>query len=108
VFSVGGRLGYEDDGETPNTQIVYHDYAKAPLIFEVRGLPRGKGEKEMDVYKGAKVGVLIECENGYVLVPDYNKAIVFDKDNKEVKKFEGSTSHHANFFAAVRSRKRSD
>ena len=26
VFSVGGRLGYDDDGETPNTQIVYHDY----------------------------------------------------------------------------------
>lgn len=39
VFSVGGRFGYVDDGNTPNTQIVYHGYAKAPLIFEVRGLP---------------------------------------------------------------------
>jgi len=33
VFAVGGRLGYIDDGTTPNTQIVYHDYPKAPLIF---------------------------------------------------------------------------
>src|ERR1043166_6850190 len=33
VLSLGGRLGYEDDGETANTQIVYHDYPKAPLIF---------------------------------------------------------------------------
>src|SRR5471032_3375886 len=40
TLSVGGRLGYEDDGETPNTQVVVHDYATAPLIFEVRGLPR--------------------------------------------------------------------
>ena len=30
VLSVGGRLGYEDDGETPNTLIAFHDYAKAP------------------------------------------------------------------------------
>jgi hypothetical protein len=37
VWSVGGRLGYEDDGETANTQIIYHGYEKAPLIFEVRG-----------------------------------------------------------------------
>ena len=40
VMSVGGRLGYVDDGETPNTQFVYHEYDSAPLIFEVRGLPR--------------------------------------------------------------------
>jgi hypothetical protein len=40
TLSVGGRLGYIDDGDTPNTQVVIHDYATAPLIFEVRGLPR--------------------------------------------------------------------
>src|SRR6266511_698526 len=40
IVSLGGRLGYDDDGETANTQVIYHDYAKAPLIFEVRGLPR--------------------------------------------------------------------
>ena len=39
TLSIGGRLGYSDDGETPNTQVVVHDYATAPLIFEVRGLP---------------------------------------------------------------------
>src|SRR5262245_4470723 len=35
VISVGGRVGYDDDGNTPNTQIVFHDYPAAPLIFEV-------------------------------------------------------------------------
>ena len=42
VMAVGGRFGYEDDAETPNTQIVFLDYQPAPLIFEVRGLPRRK------------------------------------------------------------------
>ena len=39
TLSIGGRLGDRDDGDTPNTQVVVHDYATAPLIFEVRGLP---------------------------------------------------------------------
>src|SRR5512133_347297 len=48
VWSLGGRLGYVDDGTTPNTQIVFHDYKKAPLIFEVRGLPESDTSTEMD------------------------------------------------------------
>jgi hypothetical protein len=39
VMSFGGRFGYVDDGETPNTQIVFYDYKPVPIIFEVRGLP---------------------------------------------------------------------
>ncbi len=108
VLSVGGRLGYVDDGETANTQMIYHDYARAPLIFEVRGLPAKSGEKKMDSYKGASVGVIIECENGYVLVPDYHKATVFDKEGQQIKQFTGSEDHYANFIKAVHSRKTSD
>ncbi len=47
-MSIGGRLGYDDDGETPNTQVVYHDYDAAPLIFETRGLPKSKESQEKD------------------------------------------------------------
>ena len=42
VLSIGDRLGYADDGTTPNTQLVYHAYESAPLIFETRGLPSNK------------------------------------------------------------------
>lgn len=108
VFSVGGRLGYEDDGETPNTLMVFHDYEKAPLIFEVRGLPEKAGSTHMDRYMGDSVGASIECEGGRVEVPDYTKAFVFDKDGKQIKEFKGTSSHYANFIEAVRSRKVSD
>ncbi|MCX7827049.1 MAG: gfo/Idh/MocA family oxidoreductase, partial [Verrucomicrobiae bacterium] len=50
VMSIGGRFGYEDDGETPNTQIVFHEFERAPLFFEVRGLPSRTGSKNMDKY----------------------------------------------------------
>ncbi len=118
VLSVGGRLGYLDDGQTPNTQIVYHDYAKAPLIFEVRGLPEKTGSKNMDKYPkaiggneklGTSVGVIIECEGGMVVVTSsYGSAIAYDKEGKEIKKFSGDTDHFENFIQAVRSRKHTD
>jgi predicted dehydrogenase len=104
VLSVGGRLGYEDDGETPNTLIAFQDYAAAPLIMEVRGLPEKAGSKAMDKYKGADIGIIVECEGGYVRVKDYLGAVAFDKDGKEIKRFDGYTSHFENFINAVRSR----
>ena len=101
VLSFGGRLGYEDDGETANTQVVYQNYEKAPLLFEVRGLATEK-------YMNAAVGCIIHCEGGHVLVPSYNDAVAFDNDGKEIKKWSGSENHFANFIDAVKSRKSSD
>lgn len=114
VFAVGGRVGYVDDGETPNSMIVFHDYEKAPLIFEVRGLPSKTDAKDMDKYHGASVGVVAQYEGGTIVVPDYNNAAAYDKDGKEIQKFrkpEGSDplleNHYENFLEAVRSRKTS-
>lgn len=112
VMSLGGRVGYVDDGTTPNTQIVFHMYDKAPLIFEVRGLPRepmAEGKKwEMDQYKGADIGVIVECENGHVTIPSYSSGLVFDKEGKKIKEFKGGADHFENFLKAVRSRRKED
>lgn len=108
VWSVGGRKGYEDDGQTANTQIVYHGYEKAPLIFEVHGLPAAKDVKDMDKLKGASVGVIIECEGGYVVVPNYDGATAYDKEGKEIQTWKGSENHFKNFTEACRSRRFED
>ncbi|MEP6664168.1 MAG: Gfo/Idh/MocA family oxidoreductase [Verrucomicrobiota bacterium] len=112
VFAVGGRLGYVDDGETPNTLLVYHDYEKAPLIFEVRGLPEKSGSKKMDKHQGVSIGVIIECEKGSAVVTsDYRSAVILDKDSREMEKFETKIApeeaHFTNFIQAVRNRKSS-
>ena len=107
ILSLGGRLGYVDDGETPNTQIVLHDYP-TPLIFEVRGLPAATGEKKMDNIYGSSVGVILYHEGGYVVVPNYNSATAYDKDGMMIKEFKGTSDHFKNFAEAVRSRKHTD
>src|SRR2546426_3323105 len=108
ILSIGGRLGYEDDGTTPNTVVVFHDYKAAPLIFEVRGLPASEGSGKMDNYRGASVGVIVDCEGGSMVIPSYSRAIVYDKADKQTKTFEGGASHYENFIKAVRSRKHTD
>jgi predicted dehydrogenase len=105
VLSVGGRLGYVDDGETPNTMVILHDYPGAPLIFEVRGLPSSKTVQDMDKYKGAGIGIVIECEGGHVTVPSYTSAAAYDKEGRQIQKWSGEEDHFANFIKAVRSRK---
>ena len=38
VWAVGGRFGYKDQGQTPNTQLAVYDYGETKLVFETRGL----------------------------------------------------------------------
>jgi predicted dehydrogenase len=109
IVSFGGRLGYDDAGNTANTQVVLHDYAKAPLIFETRGLPKAKGAGEMDDFRGSRIGVIVQCDGGHVLcTSDYAHVTAHDRDGKEIKSFDGGGDHMANFLDAVRSRKRGD
>jgi predicted dehydrogenase len=104
VFSIGGRLGYVDDGETANTQMAVFDYGDALLIFETRGLPANSQAKEMDKYRGQSVGQVIECEGGYT-----DGQVAYDSAGKEIRRFSKETGDHfANFIKAVRSRKRED
>jgi predicted dehydrogenase len=100
VFSLGGRFGYIDDGETANTQLCVFDYEPQLLIFEVRGLPTGD-------YKGAKVGNIWIGTEGYVVCPNYAGGVAYDKAGKVVTKFAGGNDqyHFDNFVRAVRSRK---
>ena len=116
VMSVGGRVGYDDDGDTPNSQIVYHQYEKAPLIFEVRGLPKSKAaqsegwRKEMDEYMGVRIGAIVHCEGGYLQVPSYSEAHAHDKDGNHILSWKGGRDqrHYDNFINAVRSRRKQD
>ena len=103
VVTVGGRFGYVDDGETPNTELALYDYGDSQMLFEVRGLPTKD-------YKGAKVGNIWFGEKGYVVCPNYNSGVAYDRDGKELKKFSGGGDQHHfdNFVQAVRSRKVSD
>jgi predicted dehydrogenase len=101
VLAYGGRFGYEDAGTTPNTEVVVVDYGPKTLIFETRGL-------KTPALKGAKVGVIWEGSDGYIVMTGYSDGAMFDKEGKLVEAIKGGGDHHANFIKAVRSRKKED
>lgn len=101
AVSIGGRFGYKDDGETPNTQLTLLDYGDSQILFECRGLKTPK-------YKGAGVGVIFYGSEGYLVVPKYAGGAAFDPSGKVVKEFSGDGDHHRNFVDAVRSGKHTE
>ncbi|MBI3854675.1 MAG: Gfo/Idh/MocA family oxidoreductase [Planctomycetes bacterium] len=107
TVSVGGRLGYEDDGETPNTQISVQDYGDVQLIFEVRGLPTDKYAAVQDKNAGVLVGDVFECTEGLLVVPSYSGAIAYSPKGELIQRFGGGedAAHFRNFIDAIKTNK---
>jgi predicted dehydrogenase len=122
VLTFGGRYGYVDDGETPNTLAAVYDYDGIPVIYEARNLPDKSGSKQMDDLlaetaggkpvrlrrsegAGLNDGYAVFCEGGYL-----HNMIAFDNDGKEIRRFTGDERMRPQekFIAAVRSRKTAD
>jgi predicted dehydrogenase len=98
VLSYGGRLGYTDAAETPNTQVVIHDFGGRTIVTETRGL---KTDPFNANFKG---GWVFYGTEGIIAGES-----LFDLDGKRLRTFEGKTeSHFANFLKGMRSRKVSD
>jgi predicted dehydrogenase len=98
VVSFGGRFGYKDAAETPNTQIVILNFGPQMVIAETRGLKTDPFDPKM---KGAS---LFYGSQGIIA-----GSSLFDPSGNLVRTFEGKGENHfANFLKAVRSRKASD
>ncbi len=105
VMSIGGRFLWNDAADVPNTQIIYYDYAKAPILYELHNMRAGKGSKKMTSFRGQRTGICVQCEGGYVNIP---AGRAYDNKGKGVKSFGGGEDHFQNFIRAVRSEKRQD
>ena len=104
IVSLGGRVGYQDDGDTANTQLLWLEHRdKAPILFEVRGLPKEKMDYKggMDKYKGQDIGNIIEYDGGYLAGGHGPQCSIFDNDGKVIKSFKGSVMHHQNWIDSI-------
>ena len=108
VYSFGGRFLWDDDGQTPNTQLACWDYP-VPMFHEVRNIRRKAGDTAMDHVKGTRIGIYVHLEGGYY-VGGENGGWVHDHKDQRIRQFvqDGSGKHTNNFFAAMRSRNASE
>ncbi|WP_406694398.1 Gfo/Idh/MocA family oxidoreductase [Singulisphaera sp. Ch08] len=114
AMSIGGRFGFNDSGETANTQVALLDYRPAPLICEIRNVSVAKGADPMGRFRGQNKGVVIDCEEGY-FAGDASGGAIFDRQGKKIEDIADGDSpkameiaHLSGFVAAVRSRQTSD
>ena len=84
VSSNGGRYRYEDDWETPDTQVISLDYKEGiSMSWEGRSC-NGKN------IEGSSVGVLFYGEEGTLMIPGGNEYKIFDLENNLVKEVKDS------------------
>ena len=114
VASTGGKYVYQDDQETPNTQIATFDYGDAELVFEVRGLNTG-GEPGIPASGPNFIGVTFFGSKGFMPVDEHGFQI-FLGDKREPgesmqhaeTEIDDTIPHMANFLKAVKSRNPAD
>ncbi len=113
VSSNGGRYRYNDDWETPDTQVINLEFGPdMAMTWEGRSC-NGKG------VEGSSVGVIFYGENGSVFIPGGNSYSIFDlngelirevKDNLEIDPRNATNPaeqldafHIRNMFSAINS-----
>jgi predicted dehydrogenase len=113
VQSSGGKLLYDDDQETPNTQLAEFDFGDGThLVFEVRGLltPPGGGIGEFgrncvgDVFFGGD-GVMSVDGSGFKIWKGEEMKLELDE---KAQRGRDTNGHIENFLTALKSRKHTD
>lgn len=103
VFSLGGRFGYQDQGQTPNTQLTAFDFGDVKLLCEQRGLVDRRA---------TKVTVEFYTSEGVI-----KEGKFFPNGKKDGELIEGAPVggfadlgrlHFRNFIDCIRSRTRED
>lgn len=105
VFSLGGRFGWNDAGETPNMQLTVFDYGDYPVHHEVRDLWLTPSRNAAPNYRGVREAVVITCEGGEFR-GGRGGGWVYTPDGERMQQFPGDSGrgHMENFLEAVRHR----
>jgi predicted dehydrogenase len=117
VVSTGGKYIYEDDQQTPNTQIATFDYGDSEIVFEVRGLPTGsEGNISQNNYSYT-IGDLVYGSEGWMAMGrssfqvykgEKGEKIMDERGSSAAEGTDGNSRHFRNFFQALRSRNAKD
>ena len=91
VGSIGGRLGYRDDGNTPNTQVALLNTAPFPCCSKSGGCRRICSQRRdwngsMDTYMGQRIAAIIHCEGGALVVPPARDCWAVDERGRQLSR----------------------
>ncbi|MFM8572924.1 MAG: Gfo/Idh/MocA family protein [Pirellula sp.] len=107
ILGGGGRIVWNDAGESPNVHAVAFDTGSIPVVIGLSNLPDQPDGKKSPDAPGPGSGYVVYCQAGR-LEGQRGSAKAFDSDGKLIKEFKGNggSGHQANFIEAVWNRNR--
>lgn len=104
VMGGGGRVVWNDAGETPNVHFAYFDTGTIPVVIGLANITAGPELRNSPPHPGPGSGYIAYCDGGR-LEGQRGRAVAFDTDGKEIRQFRGNSGdrvHQQNFIDAVR------
>jgi predicted dehydrogenase len=106
ILGGGGRVVWNDAGQTPNVHFVYFDTGSIPVVIGLSNMAAGPDAKRSPKVPGPESGYIAYCEGGR-FEGQRGRGVAYDKDGKVVREFKGTSGmgiHQQNFIDAVRRR----
>ena len=106
VLGGGGRVAWNDAGETPNVHFAYFDTGSIPVVIGLTNLAAAPDAKGSSEHPGPGSGYIAYCEGGR-FEGQRGRGAAYDADGKRIKEFKGNGgngAHQQNFIDAVHSR----
>jgi hypothetical protein len=106
ILGGGGRVVWNDAGETPNVHFVYFDTGTIPVVIGLANISAEPGTRSGPKHPGPGSGYIAYCEGGR-FEGQRGRGAAFDEVGKVIKEFRGNSGnglHQQNFIDAVRKR----
>lgn len=106
VMGGGGRVAWNDAGDTPNVNFVYFDTGEIPTVIGLTNMTAGPNENKSPKHPGPGSGYIAYCEGGR-FEGQRGKAVAYDNNGNVIREFKGNSGnrlHQQNFIDCVRSR----
>lgn len=105
IAAAGGRVAWDDAGETPNVCFAYYDTGSIPILFGLSNLPdssKDGGKDKALKIDGMSTGYIIRCDGGYYS-GGRGGGSAHDTNGKLIRRFKGDSGaqHQRNFVDAV-------
>ena len=104
IAAAGGRVVWDDAGQTPNVCFVYYDTGTIPVIYAMSNLIDKASGRALRIH-GVESGYVVHCEGGYY-AGGRGRGTAHDPGGKVIRKFKGDSGekHVRNFVDAVYAR----
>ena len=104
VVAAGGRFGWHDAGNTPNTHFAILDTGEVPVVITLTNLPAEPSGNQPPACPGPSSGYVVYCEGGR-LEGQRGHAKLLDAQGEVIKDMpdtDGMGIHQQNFIDAIR------